>query len=175
MKIVLTGPVHSGKTSLLKKLIEAPELSRVTIDGYLSIAVFADREYVGYDLFSIQDGQTIPFLRKTGRKNWPRIGPYFFLPGGMQEASRIILKSAARDWLIIDEIGPFELSGQGLWPALSTVINSPNLSLLCVVRKPILSDFLESLGETRWLVFDIDDKNIFSLVLDSLLFSSSSR
>jgi nucleoside-triphosphatase len=171
MKVILTGSVHSGKTSLLKKIVHELEASGKNIDGFLSIAVRQNGEFKGYDLYSIREKMTLPFLRKTGQKEWMRIGPYFFLPDGLREANRIILNPGPKDVLIVDEIGPLELTGQGLWPAFSQAIRDSRLSILCVVRKTILSDFLKSTPKAHWHIFDIDDENVFSRLLDSLLVS----
>lgn len=172
MKIVLTGSVHSGKTSLLKKIVLKLEASGMDIDGFLSLAVLQNREFTGYDLFSIREKTTLPFLRKTGQKEWMRVGPYFFLPEGLTEANRIILNPGAKDVLIVDEIGPLELAGQGLWPAFSRAIQDSRFSIVCVVRKTILSDFLKALPEVHWHIFDITDENIFPRLLGSLLVTS---
>lgn len=171
MKVILTGSVHSGKTSLLKKIVHELEASGKNIDGFLSIAVRQNRESMGYDLYSIREKRTLPLLRKTGQKEWMRVGPYFFLPEGLREANRIILNPGPRDVLIVDEIGPLELAGQGLWPAFSQAIQDSRLSILCVVRKTILSDFLKSIPEAHWHIFDIYDENIFPRLLDSLIVS----
>jgi nucleoside-triphosphatase THEP1 len=169
MKVVLTGPVHSGKTSLLKKIVHELEASGMNIEGFLSIAVQQNREFTGYDLFSIREKMTLPFLRKTGQKEWMRVGPYFFLPKGLREANRIILNPEPKDVLIVDEIGPLELAGQGLWPAFTQAVQDSRFSILCVARKTIISDFLKSIPATQWIVFNIDDENIFPRLLDSLL------
>jgi len=50
------------------------------------------------------------------------------------------------DWLVIDEIGPLELEGSGLEPAISEILkdrDSFNGEILCVVRDSIMERFLE--------------------------------
>ena len=50
------------------------------------------------------------------------------------------------DWLLIDEIGPLELNGSGLEPAITQVFAAHqkfNGNILCVVRDSILEKFIE--------------------------------
>ena len=168
MNVLLTGPVHSGKTSLLKNLVEELEGSGKSTDGFLSISLWQSGSLLGYDLHTIQKRTVIPFIRKKGKKEWERVGPFFFLPEGLRQAQKIILNPAPKDILIVDEIGPLELSGQGLWPAFSRIVQNASFTILCVVRKTILEDFLKSMSGKQWHIIDIEEKNTLPRLLERL-------
>lgn len=168
MNIVLTGPVHSGKTTLLKKLVRSLEPSKMKIHGFLSVAVFEDTKFTGYDLFSLPEKNSIPFIRKSGQKDWMRIGPYYFLPQALAEARRIIDNPDPKDVLIVDEIGPLELAGKGFWPVFIKVAPFARFHILCVVRKTILSGFLKAMPKIKWNVFDAAEENVLSRLKDRL-------
>jgi hypothetical protein len=59
----------------------------------------------------------------------------------LEKAERKIRTHDLRELLIIDEIGPLELRGGGVWPALADVLRAPLLRCLVVVRDEILDRF----------------------------------
>jgi len=168
MIFILTGSVHSGKTTLLKKVIRELKRQKYRVNGFVSEAVWTRGETVGYDLFDLKKERSIPFIRKTGEKEWQKIGSYFFIPQSLAEAEKIILRAKEADILVVDEVGPLELSGKGFWPALKQVIFHPLNSYLLVVRINILKDFLAMLGKSEVKIFDIKNKDIFVQLIEEI-------
>lgn len=168
MVFILTGPVHSGKTTLLKKVVYELKEQKIKIDGFLSEAILKNKETVGYDLFDLKEEKSIPFIRRTEEKNWQRIGLYFFIPQGLAEAKKIILRGKDADISVVDEVGPLELYEKGFWPALKQVIFLPLTSYLLVVRINILEDFLATLGKSEVKVFDIRNKEILPQLVEEI-------
>ncbi len=166
--IILTGPVHSGKTSLLKRLAREMEEQGIQIQGFLSESVWDKEQAVGYDLYNLQKKKSSPFIRKEGEVGWEKVGAYMFLPSGLTEAKRIISSHSPSKWLFVDEIGPLELSEKGLWPALKHTLAFPLQRILCVVRSQILENFLARIKQSDIYVFDVRMENIFSLILEKL-------
>lgn len=160
MILVLTGPVHSGKTTLLRRLLPGLQVLGLPASGYLSLMVMEDGEILGYDLFDVKKGKPIPFLRREGEAGWQKVGSYFFLPGGLEAAAAAILGSRPGEILIVDEVGPMELAGRGVWPALSEVLSRPSLDCLLVVRRPLLDDLRDRLGKTPAEVFDVKGMDV---------------
>jgi nucleoside-triphosphatase THEP1 len=168
MIFILTGPVHSGKTTLLKKVVRELKEQKYRIDGFLSEAVREKEETVGYDLFDLKKERTIPLIRRTGKKEWQKIGSYFFIPQGLEEAEKIILQGKEADILVVDEVGPLELSGRGYWPALKQVVFHPLNNFLLVMRINIVKDFLAMLGKSEVKIFDIKNKGIFAQLIEEI-------
>ena len=168
MIYILTGPVHSRKTTLVKKLSCELKKQKVRIDGFLSEVVLKDYKVIGYDLFNLKEEKSIPFIRRTGEEEWEKIGSYFFVPQSLAEANRIILGGRNVDIFFVDEIGPLELAGKGLWPALKQVIFKPLTKYLLVVRINILEDFLEVLNQSNIIVFNIKNSEIFPQMIKEI-------
>jgi len=168
MIFILTGPVHSGKTTLLKNVVQELKRKKYRIDGFLSEPIRKSEETVGYDLFDLREEKSTPFIRRTGERKWQKIGSYFFIPRGLAEAEKIILREKDVDILVVDEVGPLELSGKGFWPALKQVIFSPLNIYLLVTRINILEDFLRTLGKCEVKIFDIKNKKIFSRLIEDI-------
>jgi nucleoside-triphosphatase THEP1 len=166
--IILTGPVHSGKTSLLKR-IDGELMERgILVQGFLSESVWEKDQPIGYDLYNLQNKKSLPFIRKAGEEGWEKIGAYFFLPSGLAEAKRIISSRSPSKWLIVDEIGPLEISDKGLWPAIKHTLAVPSPRILYVVRTQILDNFLARIEHPDIHVYDVRMENIFSLILEKL-------
>jgi len=168
MIFILTGPVHSGKTTLLKRMIQEFKRKKLVIHGFLNVAVFKGQERTGYDLFDLNEEKSIPLIRRTGKKDWQRVGSYFFVPSGLEEAQRIISRSQNSDICVVDEVGPLELSGKGFWPALKPILFPPLTSFLITVRKSILQDFLSILEETDTKVFDMREKDVYFRLIEGI-------
>jgi len=166
--IILTGPVHSGKTTLLKRASAAMMEQGIPVHGFLSESIWDKGQPMGYDLYNLENKKSIPFIRKDGEENWEKIGAYFFLPSGLDEAKRIISSHSPKKWLFVDEIGPLELSEKGLWPALKHSLTVPTLRIICVVRTQILDDFLTRINNPDIHIFDVRMDNVFSLILEKL-------
>jgi nucleoside-triphosphatase THEP1 len=168
MILVLTGPVHSGKTTLLRKLIPGLKEQKIAVDGYLSIAVFKDGELVGYDLFDLKKEKAWPFLRKEGEAHWEKAGPYFFIPQALEKAKKKILHRRSKGFLVVDEVGPGEIRGGGLWPELQGILSSPSRRCLLVVRRTILEEFRNLLKPVAPKVFDIESPDVFRLLKEEM-------
>ena len=168
MIIILTGPVNSGKTTFLKTLI--PELTRrsIPVHGFLSSRVVTKNKTTGYDLFDIQSQKTLPYLRTDAKEGWEKIGSYYFVPETLEKAKNIIDKHPIGDWLVVDEIGPLELKGKGLWPALTRILSNRDLHILCVVRKAILPDILRLTAIPKSHILEIQDKNLLDKTIKML-------
>jgi len=164
----MTGPVHSGKTTLLKKMTQKLKQQELKIDGFLSESKWKDQKILGYDLFDLSEEKSHPFIRKKGRKDWEKKGPFYFIPETFALAKQIIRRASNTDICVIDEVGPLELSGKGLWTALKEALQTHPSSLLLVVRISILEKFLSKINRKDVRVFDIKDKDTFTEMLKSL-------
>jgi len=127
-----------------------------------------DQGKIGYDVLDLGSEKSIPFIRRSGRKGWQRIGPYFFIPEGLAWAKKIILRSREAEILIVDEIGPLELSRKGFWPALEKVIFQRAQECLFVLRRSVLEDFLEVIGKINVKIFDIEEEEVFLRLIEEI-------
>jgi nucleoside-triphosphatase THEP1 len=154
---ILTGPVHSGKTTYLKTIIPELREKKLQIGGYLSEAIWKNESLVGYDLIDLIENRHLPFIRKQGLQEWQRIGPYYFLPETLDIAKTIICQCKSSDLCIVDEVGPLELKGEGVWPALKDALEIPEQEILIVVRESILKDFIAKIQTDDFVVYDIEE------------------
>jgi nucleoside-triphosphatase THEP1 len=149
---ILTGPVHSGKTT---RLIAWVKYHRNA--GGILAPVINDIRY----LFSILSND----YRKLEVGDEPVsendhviIGKFSFFESTFEWAREELRMTMNKKppYLIIDEIGPLELSGKGLEPAVTTIIKEYERSskhrLILVVRDYLLESVIS--------YYDLQDKVI---------------
>jgi iron complex transport system ATP-binding protein len=165
MIIIVTGPIHSGKTTFVLKLTDWMFNQELIPFGYVSPAVFENDSRAGYDLLELKTQQRFPLLRKKGNPGMPRIGAYFFIPSGLELASQII-SDCPGNICIIDEIGPKELEGGGLWPPISKRLKSGPTNILFVIRDSLVKNFTSLFSDQHVYVIDIQNSDAFSRLCD---------
>jgi len=169
MIFVLSGPVHGGKTMFLERSLPRWTARDLPCGGFLSLsATDADGAKV-YDLLEVKKGRRHPFLRREGAPDAERTGPFVFVPATLELARALIRDAAPGELLIVDEVGPLELEGGGLWPALRETIARPDRRILLVVREEILEDLAAVLAPVVPLVFDVRDPDAQELLDRKLL------
>lgn len=150
--LVLTGPVHSGKTTFLRDASARWKASGLDIGGFLSVLRLDHGRALGYDLFDLKEGTSLPFLAHEGEPDWPSVGTWHMFPPVLEKARSILGRDSDADVLVVDEIGPLELGGEGLWPAFERALER-GARCLCVVREGILDAFRAKIGSRETLVF----------------------
>jgi nucleoside-triphosphatase THEP1 len=139
----------------------------VPIRGYLSPSVWSEKKQIGYNLLTLPDGQAFPFLRERGSAEAQRVGPYALLPEALALAQRIIRQGSAAPLLIVDEVGPLELEGRGVWPALADVFSRPPQKLLLVIRSVLVDSFCSRVpGGDKAIVFGTDEPKVLARILE---------
>lgn len=146
MILILTGPLHGGKTTLLRAAADGWLRNGTDVDGYLSPALWKGGRVLGYNIQEIRTGETRPFIRREGRAGWERIGAFFFIPEGLGLARRLIRRGRKAGICVVDEIGPLELEGGGVRRALEAGLRGSPADWLLVVREPLVADFRVLLG-----------------------------
>jgi nucleoside-triphosphatase THEP1 len=155
---ILTGPVHSGKTTLLKKIIPLLKEKGIKIDGYLSESVWKNNECFGYRLTDLKNRRSYPFILREGKEEWEKIGPFFLVPDSLSRAKEIIRRTKNSDLAVVDEVGPLELAGKGVWPSLTEAFSSPRLDLLLVIRDSVLDEFCSIFERDKVLLYPVTEK-----------------
>ena len=147
---ILTGEIKSGKTTRLMLWAS----SQKNIDGILQ-PVIEGKRFI-YHIGS----KTLKQLEIADEPNAIQIGNYKFSGTVFSWSQNVILSCFQKhlDWLVIDEIGPLELEGKGLEPAISEIfkqVNNLNGNVLCVVRNSILEEFIKHYNlQFKFQLFD---------------------
>lgn len=153
MFILLTGPVHEGKTTACWKAVAGIRAAGFKIAGFISPPLLnAAGTKVGIEMMDLTTGKHQIFARivETGEK--ATVGVYRMAEDAAEWARRVLATAllANTDWLVIDEIGPLELhDGSGFAFALgplSDPLRTPNA--IVIVREALVTELAERLGRT---------------------------
>jgi nucleoside-triphosphatase THEP1 len=145
---LLSGPIRSGKTTRLRRWAAG----RPDVAGLL-MPTDAHGRRSFLDL-----GSNLQWPASARPGQWPvvSIGRFHFAPAAFDWANAALRGAAetAPAWLVIDEIGPLELRGAGLAPALEALLAAPKqpANLVLVVRAALVEKVTEHFGLGRWSI-----------------------
>jgi len=150
---MLSRPIRSGKTTTLLKWAQAqPDIQGILTPDVNGIKKLYDISQKKYYDFQITTGAAAEDIR---------IGK-FCLSKISFDRAKIILKEALSEnpfWLVIDEIGPLELNGQGFEPVSGEIIRGYALqrrekNLLLVIRSNLLDQVIQHYGIGEYRIFN---------------------
>lgn len=141
---IFTGEIKTGKTTRLQKWAkENPDA-----DGILSPVIDGCRHIVSVKK---AEARLLEYHGDDKSIAITKIGYYNFLTSVFEWGRKELYKAYLQKpkWLIIDEIGPLELRGEGLEPEVSRILNddaNDATNLVLVIRKPLLETVIEHYG-----------------------------
>ncbi len=144
--IIITGEIGSGKTSLIKEIAERFKEKSIRVGGIIAPAVFTDDIKSGYSIINISTGENIPLSQTNEMDGLARVGKYFFFREGIDFGISALSAERNKDKqiVIIDEIGAWELQGQGWATSLNELIINCNMPLIITVRRSFLDLVIEN-------------------------------
>ena len=147
MKVtLLSGPVDSGKTSLLYRKVTERTGQGPSAAGILSLPVFRGGKKRGYYAYDIRSGEAMVLASELPLHLSFKFKRFFFSENGFDFARERILASFDSPVLIIDEIGPLELEGGGFAPVLTECVRGYTGNLVPVVRENLLDEVISAFG-----------------------------
>lgn len=146
--VLITGEIGSGKTSLITQIATLLKEKGINIGGILAPSIYDKDEKTGYNIIDLSLGRQMRLSQTEKAEGMARVGRYFFVPEAI-ELGKIALSvknNGDSEIVLIDEIGAWELQGQGWATSLNELIIQYNMPLVLTVRK----SFLELVCET-WM------------------------
>ena len=157
---IVTGTIHSGKSSTLYKWCQ----TRNDIYGILSPVENEKRFFQ-----DLSNGEKFPMEAAPDEISTIAIGKFKFSMSAFSKAVEIIAGSAynKKGWLVIDEIGPLELSGRGFDEILQEILQNShfNMKLILVVRDTIKNEVIQRYSLSEHLIKEVN----FQSVQDALV------
>jgi nucleoside-triphosphatase THEP1 len=149
---VLSGPINSGKTTRLTHWISTQPKAA----GLLSPKLPEGRSFL-----NIRNGETRRMEAELEENAVQEVGRYRFSAAVFNWANSLLISEAENpetEWLIVDEIGPLELKGLGLDPALQHLFSPPEraLKLVLVVREALVEQVKAHYQLTRFPLFQLE-------------------
>ena len=112
---IVTGNVGEGKTQFLELLSAELQRNNIRAGGFLAPVVYERDVREGYDLLDIRTRQRVILCRRENKDGAQHVGPFYFYREGLEFGRRALAADAtdACSVIIMDEIGPLELRGNG--------------------------------------------------------------
>ncbi len=146
--LVVTGPIGSGKTQAVSALADDLRGQGLKVGGVVSPRVLEGGLTIGYRVRDLSSGEERTLC--TEEPPGIRFRRFYFCPRSLEFANQAIRRASEEaDLVVVDEVGPLELAGNGLAPGLSAALGSGTFVVMCV-RPWLVDDAL------LWAGFDLD-------------------
>jgi len=144
--LLLAGRSGEGKTTMLRQIAEANK--NLKFGGVVCPGTFKNGLRYSSQIHCLGTGASVPFAKRadTGGKL-----PFIFYPEGRALADRALDSSEneSKHCVMVDEVGPLELRGQGHAPLLAPLLSLDRPRHIWAVRPDILDDVCQ-----RWMLVD---------------------
>jgi nucleoside-triphosphatase len=139
--LIVSGPINSGKTTRLMEWCK----NRNDVYGILTPKINGKRVFV-----DVASGEQFEMEAQENEENVLSIGKYIFSVAGFERAKEIVRNASVKKnaFLIIDEVGPLELKGEGFSEELKEMLNSKenSLQVIIVVRESLVNEVVSYFG-----------------------------
>jgi nucleoside-triphosphatase THEP1 len=144
--IIITGEIGSGKTSLISEIASRFKDSGILAGGITAPVVYENEGKTGYNILDLSSGSKMQLSQINGMHGMARVGKYFFIPEAIDFGRAALSVERNRDMqiVLIDEIGAWELQGQGWASSLNELIINCNMPLIITVRESFLALVIEN-------------------------------
>jgi len=130
---IISGTIGSGKTTHLIEILQLLKDSGSKLSGIIAHGLVDEDVRTGFDIEDINSGEKVPLCRlEKMNDHAEQTGQFSFSKAGIEFGKKALEKEC--DLLVIDEIGPLELSGGG-WADQMHTSSTP---LLLVVREELV-------------------------------------
>ncbi len=156
--VVLTGPTGSGKTTLALAVVNRLRAGGVRVAGILAPGLLDGGRRTGFDLVNLATGEQVPLAREHPptvgpHARWSRFG---FSAAGLELGRRALgADTDGADVVVVDEVGPFELSGGGWASALDALTEHGVGGVVLVVRDSVVDAVRARWGSADTVVYEV--------------------
>ena len=155
-RIIITGEIQSGKTTLAAALADSLRLAGFSISGWLALGLWRDNLRSGFDLLNLKTETVVPLARRGEENQTSKITPFVFNKTGMSEGKVLLQENSSHraQYFFVDEVGKLEIAGEGWAPFLTPLIKAascpdtlPEITLIWIVRQNLVEAV-----KNRWVV-----------------------
>jgi nucleoside-triphosphatase len=146
---ILTGEIHSGKTTALEKWSKGKSVSGI-------LTPIVEERRVVYDL---KTASYFPLEANADDENIISVGRYHFSQEAFHKMNVLLKQQSNRsvEWVVIDEVGLLELDGKGLYDSVVYLLENAQPKLIFVVRESLVQRVKEYFSLTEVRVILIKD------------------
>ncbi len=152
---IIAGDQREGKTIFLKDSISLLKEEGIEVEGIMAEGMDEFGKRTGFELVNVSTGKKILLCSIHGEKNWVKTGKYFFNPGGLEFGKKILSGISSSSVLVIDEIGPLELSDRGWAGPIQNILARYDNKMIWVVRRNLTEKIIQKFDLKNVTIIDI--------------------
>lgn len=154
---IVTGERGAGKTTFVADVVGRLRERGFRVDGLLSPGEIRAGERWTIDLVDLSTGDRRRFATRDAAPGWVELGSFRIDPEALHEGARTLApeRVAGADLVVVDEVGPWELSGGGWDAALARLHAAGGPPLLFVVRRSLVDEVLARFSPSGAPVWDV--------------------
>ena len=144
--ILVTGDTGDGKSTLLAELALLFKSRDIQTGGIISPAVFENGVKSGYELINVATSERQRLSQTYQGEGMVNVGRFYFFDDGIGfgKAALTVANNQHAQIVFIDEIGAWELQGQGWAESLNELILRCDMPLILAVNKKLAEQVVES-------------------------------
>jgi nucleoside-triphosphatase THEP1 len=177
--LIITGEIHQGKTTFTQTIIKDLLEQKIRIAGFLSLAINKNNIRTGFNLFDIESSEQTELCSTVKDESRIKFGQYYFNNDAILKGNEILNTENLSDkqLIVIDEVGPLELAGNGWCSAIENITRSIAIPQLWVVRKSIVKKIARKWNIGNAYIFDITESSILEVEtkLKEILFQKGNK
>jgi nucleoside-triphosphatase len=171
-RVFLTGAPGVGKSTVVRKILERIQQGGVKVGGMTSADLRSGSVRVGFEIRTLMTGEA-GVLAHINQATGPRIGKYHVKTEDLDRIGAEAIISAVRhaDLIVIDEVGPMELTSHSFKdavqaalacgkPLLGTIHRSAQDPLVNAIRRDRDVEVIEVTNENRNSLPDILERRL---------------
>lgn len=163
--VILSGRIGEGKTSMLNSVAALLKEKGITAGGILSPAVQENNQRVGYDLIRLTDGEQMVLSRISDQPGWVKVGKFTVFEEGFRFGVQALEpdNNQGSEVVLIDEIGPWELEGEG-WAQSVNALLLADKPMVWVVRETLADQVVSEWNLTDYRILRISETTVYEVV-----------
>lgn len=160
--IVIKGTKHGGKTTYAEKVAKQLKDNDLQVYGFLAKGTFKNNIRAEFKIYDLNTGENKLLCKAVGNENQKSVGRFYFNDEGLEFGKNILKVQNTKnaDYILIDELGPFELKGKGWSNSIEKLSEINTHTMIWVIRKSLVYDILRRFGITYALIIDIEQDKI---------------
>lgn len=159
--VIVSGDKQEGKTTYMKKLVEALRENGINPAGILAPGVHIEGRRIGFDLQDIQSGKVVELCREVDGAG-EHFNRFKFKESAIEEGRRILDYENLGDAKVVfvDEIGPIELNNGGWSAPINELLKHKGVLQVWSVRRHLVEQVATAWQVGEVTILDIAEDSI---------------
>ncbi len=155
--LIVTGKRGAGKTTFLAQAVKALKAAGLEVGGILAVGLWEGRIRSGFDIVDLLTGERRLLCRRGKEGDLPGFGPFCFSKQGLAVGRRALSPERIQraDLVVVDEVGPWELQGQGWAKSLDILVQTVNIPMVWLVREESIEEVHRRWGLKEAPVYEV--------------------